>query len=297
MTTFATVIVACAIAAPAAARAEAAEPVAVVAALSGSATVVSGNRRAPVRLFDWLLAGVTIEAGARSNVVVAFRSGARYELGENAKAKVAPGALTAVSGSVRSLESVPPFPRLAPIATDSDAESRSGAIRIRGGQRIRDLYPRQGWALLPDRSALSFGPVTGARSYKVEVEDESGKTVFEAETQAPPVIVSAGILMPGARYYWRVRTVEFLAPPSRGEAEFVTLSAEDTARRAALKEALEKAADGASLALLSEIDRRLGLVSEAREGLDAALARSPEDPALREALERLTRELTDPPER
>lgn len=56
---------------------------------------------------------------------------------------------------------------------------------------------------------------------------------------------------------------------------------------------MEKAGDSASLALLGEIDRSLGLLFEAWESFRAALERSPDDAALRAALEGAERQMIE----
>jgi hypothetical protein len=62
------------------------------------------------------------------------------------------------------------------------------------------------------------------------------------------------------------------------------LPAEDEVRRAALKTAVELSGDADSLALLAEIDRRLGLLREAREEFGAALERASAREAVRAAI-------------
>jgi hypothetical protein len=138
---------------------------------------------------------------------------------------------------------------------------------------------------------LRFAPVPDASRYQVTVEDESAASVFQVETQSPTVHVLPGILKPGAKYYWHVRTLDRMGQVARGTAEFVTLTAETARARAAVKAALEVAGDAASLALLAELDRRLGLLVEACDEFRAALAKAPGDAALQQALERLEQEL------
>lgn len=280
---------------PAVSNAEPAEvqALAVVAGLSGSASVATppAMKTEPARLFAWLPAGATIEVGPGSRVTLAFLDGSRCELLERSRGRVRAGGLDSVSGSQRVLDRVPPLPHLAAIAREAEPGTQSAAIRIRAGERIRQLYPAGGAMSLADSTVLRFSPVHEAAGYVVEVEDEMGRTVFQAQTQAPSVAVSGGILKPGSSYYWRVRTLEAIGPARRGEARFATLAGEDTRLRAALREALEPKGEVESLALLAEVDRRLGLLSEAREGLRAALARAPEDESLRQALAAVEKQL------
>ena len=270
-----------------------AEAVAVVSSLTGNAWVSAPPemKKDTVRLFDWLPAGSLVDVGSGSSLILAFSNGSRFELGEKTKAAVAASGLTAASGTLRPLDSVPPMPRMASIASGNPAGARSGAIRIRG-QRIENLYPRADTATLPEGTTLRFSPIDGAARYKVELEDESGRTLFEAETPGATLNVPTGILMPGARYYWKVRSVDRIGPAVRGESEFATLATADMEKRTTLKATLENRGDLESLALLAEVDRRLGLLAEANEEFQAALARSPGSDAIRRALEEIQKQLS-----
>lgn len=271
---------------------EAKSPVAIVCALTGTAsvTVPADQRTTPLRLFEWLSAGSVIEVARGSKLTLVFSSGARYELGETAKATAGTRSFASISGPVRELQAVPPLPRFPPIAESARVGPRSGAVRIRG-VTIAHLYPDSGTATLADSTVLRFTPVPDASLYRVEVEAENGTRVFQVEAQSPTVSISPGVLKPGARYYWQVRTLDRIGQVAQGAGEFVTLSAQTAQARAALKEALEVAGDAPSLALLAEIDRSLGLLVEAREEFRAALAKAPGDVALRRALDRLEQQL------
>jgi hypothetical protein len=111
-------------------------------------------------------------------------------------------------------------------------------------------------------------------------------------TQSPAVTISPGVLKPGSKYYWRVRTLDRSGQVARGSAEFLTLAADIAAARATLERSLGAVGDISSLALLAEIDRSLGLLVEAREKFRAAVADAPEDAALRHALDRVEQQLT-----
>ena len=154
---------------------------------------------------------------------------------------------------------------------------------VHNGQ-IRKLYPRADAAVLADDARLSFEGAAGM-TYSVRIEDEAtGQTVFEANTRPTTVTVATGILRPGRKYYWEVRPQGADQPPERRWAEFHTLGAEDTARRASLRARLELIADDEALGLLAEVDRRLGLLSEAAEGFLRALSRSMDQEPLRRRL-------------
>jgi hypothetical protein len=269
--------------------------VAIVTGLAGRATVrAPGGEAREVRLFDWVPTGATVETATGSSLTLAFANGSRHELGASASVTLGSSGLARSSGPVKALTPIPPLPQIAPLASDAHPGARAAAVRIRG-KRITGLYPRGEVSALPDETQLRFAPVPGAASYRVEVEDESGVVVFQAEVESPGVRVSPGVLKPGARYFWMVRTLRGSGSPARGEAEFATLRAEVIESRAKLRHALEKPDEAASLALLAEVDRELGLLAEAHDAFRAALDRTPDDAALRNALRQLEATLAESP--
>ena len=268
------------------------EPVALIYRLQGAATLtVQSEDRRPLRLFDRLPAGTTVEVGPGSRLALAFANGRRYEVGERSRITLGPKDLSSRAGLVRALPSVPPLPRLLPIEGEEQPGLRAGAVRIRA-ERITGLYPRCGAATLAAATVLRFEAVDGAGKYQIEVQDRQGNVVFETETETPTVSIPAGALQTDESYHWTVRTLERVGPVAKGEADFVTLPSSLAEKREALRKAVEKEGDGASLALLAEVDRSLGLWAEARDELRAAVQSSPSDAALAEALAEIERRLT-----
>jgi hypothetical protein len=145
--------------------------------------------------------------------------------------------------------------------------------------------------MLADATVLRFAPVADASRYGVVLEAADGTALFDTETRSSSVSVPPGVLQPGARYYWRVRTLDRIGQVATSTAAFVTLDAENARARAMLDAALRDGADASSLALLAEIDRTLGLLEEALARFQAAVARAPENVAIRQALARLERQL------
>jgi hypothetical protein len=65
-----------------------------------------------------------------------------------------------------------------------------------------------------------------------------------------------------------------VGPLAIGQADFETLPAEEAKAREALRKAVEKAGD-ASLALLAEVDRNLGLWIDRRDEMRVAVREAP----------------------
>lgn len=270
-----------------------AEPAtAIVAALSGDATRTdSKGHSQPLHLFDWLGPETTVESARGGHLVIAFANGKRFELTGAAKMTVGEDGPKDATGTVRALPALPPLPQLAPIANQAHASARSGAIRVRSGQgAIQGLYPRDGFSALPDETVLRFTASADAASYKIELEDDTGRVIFQIQTSSIEVAVPPGTLQAGARYYWRVRGFGVLGTSVRGETEFTTLGADDISRRATFREALG-GGDADALTTLAAVDMRLGLLSDAREELRMAVAQSAQPAAIREELAAVDRQV------
>lgn len=250
------------------------EPAAgVLASVRGSATLTySDGHTAKAQVFDWLRPNTTVETATGGSVLVVLIDGGRYELGERSRARLEKGALRTVAGDVRHLPEVTEIPKLAAIA-DRLPTARGGVVRVRG-PKLQHCYPAANVSILPGQSVFSFEPVAEATTYVLEIENDEGVVIHRAQSSGGPVTIPAEILKPGAIYYWEIRG---LAPGAEGPqcgAEFSVLPLEDETRRAALRTVVQNMGDADSLALLGEVDRRLGLLREAREEFAAALRQS-----------------------
>ena len=272
--------------------------IAVIASLSGEASVqnLATQQRVTVASFDWLQPGATLEVSTGSSATVVLLNGRRYELGSGARATVTADGLTASSGPVRELERLPPIPKATPIV-DRTAYT-SAAVRLRGGTPIRSMYPREGTTALPNRLQLSFALVSGASTYRIELRDADGNILDNVQTAATHVAIPSGTVQAGATYSWHVRAIGSMGVVGEGDATFATISEQDAREREALSKALSASKEDASaVALLADVDWRLGLLEEARQGLDAALQLRPGDAAILHALEGVQAALAEEPKR
>jgi hypothetical protein len=192
--------------------------------------------------------------------------------------------LKAERGVVHQLETVATVPAVARIPAAEYPGRRSGAIRIRSGSlwgaEVEGLYPRDGAGAFAEATVLTFRTLSNAASYRVDIEDEVGETVFAVETRSPEVVIPKGVLVPGTEYYWRVRTVGQRESGGRGEAVFVTLSADDVRARNRIRTAAESEGSANAVLLLAEVDRSLGLFREACRALDRAADQDTGNPHL-----------------
>jgi CHAT domain-containing protein/tetratricopeptide (TPR) repeat protein len=252
----------------ASAKAEAHGPVAIVYSLAGKASLIApGAASRPLRLFDRLPAGMTVEVGPGSRLALAFVTGKRYEIFGPTRATLGKGGLAGRSGDVRPLPSVPPLPPLAPIAENDHPGPKAGAVRIRR-EEIDGLCPRDGAATLANATLFRFQAADGEARYQVEIEDARGTVLFRVVVERSTVSVPAGILVPGAPYHWTVKTLDRPGPIVRGEADFVTLSRKAVEARERLRQFVQAADDESSRALLAAVDHSLGLASESCERLE-----------------------------
>ena len=264
--------------------AQAAGPTAVaglISELSGQASIGPGRSDlGKARRFDTLSDGQTLKMADHSRAVVVLAGGRRFELGSKARATVAADGLTATSGPIKELPSLPTLPKLAAL-DDSRPQGPPGAVRLRATE-IAGLRPDHA-VIAREPVTFAFQPVKGASRYAVEIEDSQGRVVMRREVAATELTVAAGTLAPGAAYRWTVQTLDRAGGAARGASDFTTLSEEDGRQRDALRQSVASSGGGQE-ALLAEVDRRLGLYPEALRGFRAALAGQPTDPAIRRAV-------------
>jgi hypothetical protein len=242
---------------------------------------------------DWLTAGSTIEVGLKSSATVILLNGHRYELGPGAKATVTAESLAGKKGPVQQLEPpLPPIPKAVPIAGNFPI---IGTVVIRGSN-IRGLYPRNRVAVLPASAKLSFQGVADASSYQVELVGEDENVLLDLRTESTDIVIPDGTVQVGKHYAWSVEALGPAGAIARNSAEFVTISGEDLERRAEFAKTTEGGADKAlALALLADVDFRLGLLREARDGFLAALRLKPDETAIQHALDLVQSALASEP--
>jgi CHAT domain-containing protein/Tfp pilus assembly protein PilF len=239
------------------------EPVAIVYLMTGEARHLEpGHSAGPVRLFDRLPAGATFEVAPGARLALAFVSGKRYGISGPARATLGKSDLAARAGGVRALPSVPPLPRLAPIAESDHPGPSAGAVRIRS-EILSGLHPDRGVLSLASAIRLRFDPVSTASKYRVQIVDPRGKVRFSLDTPAADVSVPPGLLAPGRTYLWTVETLDRPGAVARGEATLVTLGAGQARAREELQRWMKSSGTADGLGLLAAVDRALGLPDEA----------------------------------
>jgi hypothetical protein len=216
--------------------------------------------------------------------VIVLVGGRRFELGSKARATVTATELVSTAGPISELPRLPNLPRLAAL-DDSRPQGPPGGVRVRSDV-VSGLKPTHA-VLSTEPTTLRFDRVRGASRYSVEVDDETGRRLIAGETSEPEFVIPAGTLQSGAAYYWRVQTIDKVGAAARGSSRFTTLSHEQMQMREAIRQTLVSEGGAGSLALLAEIDRRLGLLQEALTGFRAALREKPDDPAIEEAIRQL----------
>ncbi len=137
--------------------------------------------------------------------------------------------------------------------------------------------------MLAEQATLVFQPLDGIPTYRVTVEDDAGRPLYEVESSGHPVPLPPGILGPGRRYYWRVESGDPQTPSSCRSALFRTVSEEGARALTAL--ARDAAGGDAAMALLlAEVDHRLGLDEEICRNLERAADLMAENHAVEQAL-------------
>ena len=270
---------------------------AVVQSLTGQAAVrlPGTSARAAISNLDWIADGATVEVGPKSSVTLILLNGHRYELGAGASATIGTAALSSAKGSVHELQPLPPIPSPAPIAENTAATS--GAVRFRGSKEIHNLYPRDGMATMAESTKLTFARVPDASVYKVELKDDDGEDLINSQTTSNELSVPTGALQYGARYSWHVRAIGPGGIIAEGAATFITISKKDLEQRKEFAVALRASADDPlAVALMADLDFRLGLLHEALQGFQTALRVKPGDASIQRALDLVQAALAEKPE-
>jgi hypothetical protein len=265
-------------------------PVAIVSEMQGKADVlIPGQAPKLLKLFDWLEAGSSVMVRPQSRVVLVFSNGKRYELPSGNEAVLQKDSLKNYKGFSRILVSVPPLRRLPELAASLPPGNASGAIRIRGDIAFTRLYPNSNQAVLSDSVVLRYSAISQAQRYRIVLQDEAGRAVFDEETTETEVTVPSGIVQPGSHYHWHITTIG-KGPVHHGYGEFTALPANIAQERALFKKKIDKNVDAENLALMAAIDRTLGLLYEARNEFSASLQER-EDPQIRAIVEQLDQEI------
>lgn len=268
-------------------------PVAVVESVKGrtllqAADRPSGSAAAP---YQWLTAGTVVSVDPDAQITLILNDGSRWMLQSGAEARILPNGVETIRGRGEKLSALPPIPRMPKLA-----ESRAaGAVRLRGDGRFSAYYPDGRANLLATSARFTFAAVAGATAYQVTATDDGGDEVFSARTSALQVQVPADTLRPGAVYNWSVRAIGAAGVVAEARATFGTLSETQSLERDEFRASVvSRMPRPAALALMAEVDSRLGLLAEARQELAEALQLSPGDASLRAAMDRLESLTKDP---
>lgn len=259
---------------PAPLLAAAPAPVAVVYSLSGTgAAMLAPGAKEPkkLELFAWLLEGTALAAPVNGSVLVSFQSGARYELGPKSRATLRANDLVTTSGDVKALASVPPFPRIDPVASGQGAQP--ALLRDSFGDETFPLAAR----VLAETAMLEWPAVAGATRYRVTIDAEDGRNIYQTETTTNTLRIPSSLLEAGARYTWRVGATPKTGMVTRGDAVLQVLPADVASARSTFQASLRKEGGSDALALMAEVDRSLGLTVEANQEMREAIALLPKE--------------------
>ncbi|HUL94626.1 MAG TPA: hypothetical protein VLT89_01385 [Usitatibacter sp.] len=248
--------------------AQAAEPVAFVADLRGSATIEGDGN---LGFLAELAAGTRLLLGTGASVAVTYAAtGAEFTF-------VGPGEFVVTATEVRAEKGAKPSRRTVQALPDPSivgrlANTATASLRMRG---LPPPAPAPSALEYPvDTRVTTLQPVLrwkgdpAASGYTVRLVDEAGKEVWKATAKSANV--KAGVkLAPAAAYTWSVAT----AKGRLGEARFETVSAENVARAERSRAEAKTFPDRVMHAFLLQ---DLGAAGEAREAW-AALARERPD--------------------
>ena len=260
------------------------DPVAMVTDLQGKAVISTAGRTADAAMLVGLEVGAQAQLQPTTTMVVLYLGdGGEYVL-KGPATVVFRAALPEVTNGAPALKRPPPAGeklRINPNGMGQGAlvmRSSLGAPRIRllsaNGTRVLDTQPELHWQ----------EPQPGLR-YSVEIADETGRSLYEAQVEGPSFTLPASLqLKDGMAYTWEVaaRLPDGRKYASKGE--FSIASAELRAQTAAARAlAQESVSSMVTFAIWLE---QMELRDEARKAWRALAVQRPDDPQIRAMAQR-----------
>ncbi|MFZ3323995.1 MAG: hypothetical protein WA190_16600 [Usitatibacter sp.] len=251
----------------------AAEPVAFVADVKGSANIEGDGK---VNFLAELMAGTRLLLGTGASVAVAYAAtGAEFSF-------AGPGEFTVTENEVRADRGAKPTRKVVQALSSNGvvtvaASAAAASVRMRGvsveapAPKTRLEYPLDtGVATL--QPVLRWKGEPEPKGYDVVVQEDGGKTAWKATTPKPGVKVGVK-LAPATSYAWRVNGSQ--GPV--GEGHFETLSAAAIAMVQHSQAAAKTFSDRVMHAFLLQ---DVGASQEAKEAWGALARERPEIPEL-----------------
>jgi hypothetical protein len=256
----------------AAACAFAAEPVAFVADVKGSANIEGDGK---VGFLAELAAGTRLLLGTGASVAVAYAaSGAEFSF-------VGPGEFTVTESEVRADKGAKPTRKgmqpLSGAGVVARANTAAASVRMRGivpeapAPRTQLEYPLD-TLVSTLQPALRWKGSPQPKGYSVVVMNESGKVIWKGTTVNPGIKVNMK-LSPATSYGWRVTGSD--GPV--GEGRFETLPADAIAK---VRNSQAEARTFSQRVMHAFLLQDLGASQEAREAWGALAKERPEIPEL-----------------
>jgi hypothetical protein len=252
----------------------AAEPVAFVADVKGSANIEGDGK---VNFLAELPAGTRLLLGTGASVSVAYAaSGAEFSF-------EGPGEFTVTDKEVRADKGTKPLRKgvqaLSGNAVVTQAASTAAAsVRMRGVS-LTPPAPKTGLQSPVDTRVSDLMPwlrwrgETEPKGYNVVIQDDAGKVAWKGASADPAIKVVYGRLKPETSYSWKVTGPQ--GPV--GEAHFETLSADAIAKIKTSRASAKTFSDRVMYAFLLQ---DLGASQEAREAWGVLARERPEIPEL-----------------
>ena len=259
-------------------------PVAMVTDLQGKAVISTGGRMAEATMLSDIDVGAQAQLQANTTMVVLYLGdGSEYLLKGPATVVFGAAQPEDINGAPVLKRTAPPGGslRIKPTGMGQGAlvmRSSLGTPRIRllsaNGTRVLDTQPELRWQ----------EPQPGLR-YSVEIADETGRSLYEAQAEGPSFTLPASLqLKDGMAYTWDVaaRLPDGRKYASKGE--FSIASAELRAQTAAARAlAQESVSSMVTFAIWLE---QMELRDEARKAWRALAAQRPDDPQIRAMAQR-----------
>jgi len=259
--------------------------VAVVTDESGKVeTLESGRPPRSTAILEELAVGSRLQLAAGSRVVVLWLdSGVEFELTGPARAEIRALEIHSESGA-------PPKKRTVFTAAGGKDDIRirpqgtvQASVLMREGKPEVTLLSPVGAKILDSRPTFEWKLIPDLQSSRIQITNDSLKTVFELATTGGSLRLPEGIsLKPGAAYTWEIEARDSSGHRVSGWAEFSVASEEERVRVERIRPKPEaRFGERVAFALMLE---SLELFGEARETWKTLALERPDDPAIQARL-------------
>ena len=264
----------------------AAQPVAMVTDLSGTAELTAGGQTSACEILSHLSVGDRVRlADGGSLTLVYFDSSQEYAFKGPAELSIGAGAPKVASGDAPRArrQQLAQQTSLSPEAVQGYRQT-SLVLRGESRSRLQLLTPRN-TSIVETHPVFRWEPIAENAHYRFVLTNDVGRTLVEALIASPEFRLGAEVPMePGAFYTWQVEATLASGATYTSSADFIVLTDDERGKVESLRP--EASASFTERLIYAQFLEQMDLVEEARSYWKALAAERPGSSLLRARSER-----------